>query len=486
MDPRTPVIVGAGQVLQREAEPERAREPLALMESAARRAADDAGAPALLEQIDWIHTPQGLWRYADPGRLLAERFGASRVRTAMAPISGSTVQFLVSRASLEIQSGACDVALVVGGEAERTSRRARRAGTELAWTEQPEGKPDRFFGTDGYELGWWERRYHIRPIQAFSMYENAVRAQRGETLDAHRQRIAGIWARNAAVASTNPYAWIQDGPSRDDIAAVAPDNPMVGYPYTKRMVANMVVDLGAALLLCSVETARRLGVPEDRWVFPHAATDAFRTAGVPERLAYHDEPVMRLAGQRAFELASSTPDDMAQVDLYSCFPSAVQIAAAELGFDEGRPLTVTGGLTFAGGPFNSYVLHALATLVDRLREDPGSRGFVSSVGGYMSKHAFGIYGTEPPPAGFAHACLDEEAEALPKRKGLEQYDGEVAVETYAVIPDGEGARLLFSCLDDAGARAFGTSGDPTLLAAVEHEELCGRRGVLRDGELLLG
>lgn len=487
LDPRTPVLVGAGQVRQRVDDPERAQEPLALMTRAAEAAADDAGSRALLSKLDAVFVPRGLWDYSNPGALLKDAFAVGNARTALGPISGSTVQWMLSRMAGAIAAGRSDIGLLVGAEAERSRRRAKARGVALRWTEQSDSEPDERFGGDQLDFGWWEQRYRARPIQAFSMYENALRAHRGEGLEAHRSRVAELWARFARVASTNPHAWIQDAPDAKEIATPGPDNPWVAYPYTKRMVANMVVDLGAAVIVCSLEAARRHGISEDRMVFLQAATDAARRCGVPERLAYHDEPVMGLAGRRALALAGAGPEDIDCVDLYSCFPSSVQIAAAELGFPLDRDLTVTGGLTFAGGPFNSYVLHAIATTMDRLRAAPGTRGFVSSVGGYMSKHAFGVYGTEPNEGGFAHECLDAEADSLATRRGLAEYEGAAQVETYCVLA-GSARRsesLLFACLTEAGERSFGISRDPALLEAVTNEELCGLRVRLREGEARL-
>jgi acetyl-CoA C-acetyltransferase len=501
LDPRTPVLVGAGQIHQRQDDPARSEEPLALMERAAECAAADAGARDWLRGLDAILVPRGLWRYSNPGALLRERFGTAGARTGLGPISGSTVQTMISWAAREIASGRSEAVLVVGGEGERSARRARAQGIAAKATEQRGSEPDLLFGSHDPGFGWWEARHRVRPIQAFSLYENALRAFRGETSDAHRARIARLWEGFARVAAANPHAWIRDAPSAERIATPAADNPMVGFPYTKRMVANMVVDQAAAVIVCSHGAARRRGVADERLVFLQAATDATRRCPVAERLAYHEEPALGLAGRRALALAEASPGDLAHVDLYSCFPSAVQIAAAELGFDLARELTVTGGLTFAGGPFNSYVLHAIATVVQRLRAAPGTRGFVSSVGGYMAKHAFAIYGTEPSPRGFRHECLDEAVSALPRRPALQDYEGPARVETFAVTPglDGAPGHILFSCLVpdckavaacSGGAagevRAFATSGDLDLLAAVGREELCGLPGRIRDGVLQLG
>ena len=167
-------------------------------------------------------------------------------------------------------------------------------------------------------------------------------------------------------------------------------------PYTKLLNSNIQTDQAAALILCSDAVARELGIDRERWVHPHAAGHAYDHWFVSEREDLHSSPAIRFAARAALEAAGAGIDEIAHLDVYSCFPSAVQIGCRELGIDpfaETRPLTVTGGLTFAGGPGNNYVTHAIATLVERLREDPGSLGLTTAVGWYLTKHAVGIYGT---------------------------------------------------------------------------------------------
>ena len=491
MDPRTPVLVGCGQVKQRCDDPREAQEPLALMAEAAERAADDAGNRALLRALDSIRVPHGLWRYSNPAALLRERFGCAGAQTAWGPISGSTVQRMLAHAAREIAAGRRDVVLLVGAEAERTVRRAKVAGIALDWTGQHGDAPDEEFGYSVRDRGFgkWEARFRPHPPQAFALFENALRFARGETIARHRARIAELWSRFSHVAANNPYAWIQKPMTPAEIAEPSETNRLVAFPYTKFLVANMVVDLGAALIVCSVEAARRHGIARDRWIFPHACTDVFETTPLGVRATLHDQAAIRTAGRRALELAGVSAEQVAHVDLYSCFPSAVQIAAAEVGLSTRRDLTVTGGLTFAGGPFNSYVMHSLATLVLRLREDPGRVGVASGIGGYMARHSWGVYASEPPAAGYRYEDVTARAQSETVTWD-EDYTGEVIVEAFTHLPardggdDGEDDYLLAACRIGAGRRTWATTDDPDLLRLMRHEEISGRAGRVRPGGVL--
>jgi acetyl-CoA C-acetyltransferase len=224
-------------------------------------------------------------------------------------------------------------------------------------------------------------------------------------------------------------------------------------------------------------------------VFPHAATDVFETTPLGVRATLHDQAAIRTAARRALALAGADAEQIAHVDLYSCFPSAVQIAAAEVGLPLERDLTVTGGLTFAGGPFNSYVLHSLATLVERLRGDPGSLGLASGIGGYMSKHAWGIYGSEPPAAGFRYEDVTASARCDTVAWD-EEFTGDVTVEAFTHLPardggeDGEDDHLLAACRIGPGRRTWATTDDPDLLHVMQREEIAGRAGRVRPGGVL--
>src|SRR5690606_21625753 len=197
------------------------------------------------------------------------------------------------------------------------------------------------------------------PVHFYAMAETAIRHRNGESVDDHRHRIASMWAAASEVAAANPDAWLRTAHDADAIATESPTNRPVSSPYPKLMTANLDVDQGGAVLLCSAAAAEAAGVPRDRWVFPLAGTGAADHWLVTNRWAFDESPAMRLAGRRATELAGAGPDDCALLDLYSCFPAAVQVAQRELAIDFGRPFTITGGLTFAAGPLNCYCILAL-------------------------------------------------------------------------------------------------------------------------------
>ena len=202
--------------------------------------------------------------------------------------------------------------------------------------------------------------------------------------------------------------------SAEEIRTTTASNRLVGAPYRKLMNSNNDVDMAAAVIMCSAEAADRLGVARERWVFPHAGTDCHEHPYVSQRDTFTRTPAVEIGGRRAMELAGVGIDDVAIVDLYSCFPSAVQLGAQSLGLALDGQLTRTGGLSFAGGPWNNYVMHAIATVVGELRERPGERALVWANGGYVTKHAFGIYGTQPPAGGFRHDDPQAEIDVLPE------------------------------------------------------------------------
>jgi acetyl-CoA C-acetyltransferase len=464
------VLVGAGQHLQRTADVTDALEPAALMERSVERAAADAGldGPPPADTVRVVSIIG--WRYRNPARFLARRLGLEDVDLAVTTNGGNSPQSLVNRTALDILAGDADVAVLAGAEAFRTYLRARRQGIRLDWPKAPDDDRPRSIGTplDMNHPVEIERGI-VQPVQIYPMFETALRAASGRSVEEHRRFLGELWSGLSHVAAGNPYAWIREPKTPEEIVTVDDRNRMIGLPYPKYMNSNSDVDMGAALIMCSVEAAGRLGIPEDRWVFPLSGTDCHEHNYVSHRDTFTRTPAIEIGGRLALDLAGTDIDGVELIDLYSCFPSAVQLGARSLGLGLDRQWSRTGGLPFAGGPWNNYPMHAIATIVRELRERPDSLALVWANGGYATKHAFGVYGTAPPPAGFRHAAPQDRIDALPRRDlaiGAEAA-GRATIEAYTVMfsRDGDAETALAACRLADGRRAWGSSTDPEVVRA---------------------
>jgi acetyl-CoA C-acetyltransferase len=255
---------------------------------------------------------------------------------------------------------------------------------------------------------------------------------------------------------------------------------MISWPYPKLMNSNNMVDQGAAVILCSASKAEQLRIPKENWVFPQAGTDSHDTYAVAERDELHRSPAIRIGGGRVLELAGLAVDDLDFVDVYSCFPSAVQVAARELGLplaDPARPLTVTGGLTFAGGPWNNYVMHSIATMTELLRANPGTRGLITANGGYLTKHSFGVYSTTPPTETFRWENVQGAVDREPTRTALVEWEGTGTVESWTVPFDREGRpeKAFIAVRTPDGERTWALIVDADAAAACVADDIAGTR-----------
>ena len=475
--PRTPVLVGVGQVLNRIDDLNAAMEPLEMMFRAIDLAAADTHVGGFLEQTQSVRVVRGMWPYQNPAKVIAERIGAPSAENVGTLIGGNQNQAIINETSLEILNDGLDLVVITGAENGNSTTKARRAGVELSYTAAP-GTYDRVVGAEQQPE---HHKYEVakgiqRAVQVYPMYDNAIRFQRGESVAEHLERVSSLWARFNDVAQTNPNAWVQNNMSAEEIRTPSAANRPISYPYTKFMNANMSVNMGAALIMASAEKADALGIPESRWVYPHAGVKGYDHFSASVREEFYTSPGIRLVGQRLLEMTATERDDLNFVDLYSCFPSAVQVAATEYGLSHERPLTVTGGLTFGGGPLNNYVMHSIARTVELLRETPGGRGLVTANGGNIYKHVHGIYGNEPPVKPFQFESVQEQISALPSRECLESYAGDATIEGYTVMYEGfERSIAHVACRTaDGAARTWVNTTDADLMRGMTEEEFCGR------------
>ncbi|MHB8262653.1 MAG: acetyl-CoA acetyltransferase [Acidimicrobiales bacterium] len=499
--PNTPVLVGTAQLTNHRIQdlPLTNRdEPVEVMAKVLDLAAADCGGDnagrKLLEQASILCTVQSLaWSYANPAQLVADRLAIEPKRLATTTIGGNGPQMVAAYAAKAIQAGQMDVALVVGADCVYTRRAARKDPTHpaLAWTTQPDNTPlPLLLGADKDPATLSEVGVGMdRPARIFPLFENAIRHAHGWSIAEHRRNIGALWESMSSIAASNPYAWQHHAYSAEEIYEASETNRMVCFPYTKLLNANMQVDQGAAFIMCSLEAARRAGVPSDRFVFPVAGVDAEDHWFISHRSDLHSSPAIRIAGQRALELANTSIDDIEYIDLYSCFPSAVQITADALGLpvnDPSRPLSVTGGLTFAGGPGNNYVSHSISAMSKLLRGKSAALGLVTGLGWYVTKHSLGLWSSDPPEAGFRHDNPQEEVNKLPQRSPAPAGGSPgkpLTLETYTVWHSRDGAPEfgIASYLNGDGRRGWGRITDMDTLGQIESEEGCGRTAELADG-----
>jgi acetyl-CoA C-acetyltransferase len=366
-------------------------------------------------------------------------------------LSGSSPQELVSLAAKRIADGELEVALILGGEARSSRQRLERAGEEAQWCRDPgTGTPERIADipdeviVETLELGG--------PVTFYALFEDSIRRAMGTTVDEHRDRISALWSRFNDVAVANPYAWDQRPYDTATIREATPDNRMISFPYTKCMVANNQVDMASALLLCSVSAARAAGVATDRMVFPQVGTTSHETWTVAQRRVLHGVPALAAAGQTALRESGLDIAEIEHIDLYACFPSIVQMSAAELGIDLARPLTVTGGLGFAGAPIANSSGHAIAAMVPLVRE--GGNGLIHANGGCATKHAFGIYGARPPER-FRYLDCNDLVDHDPRPVGTPEDSTEGTEEASTVVYDRNGpTHTVASVVTADGRRVF--------------------------------
>jgi acetyl-CoA C-acetyltransferase len=510
-DPRSPVLVGVGTA-QHEAE------ALDLMEVALREAALDATghrerAETLLRAVEQVAVPRGTWAYEDPGRAVAQRVGAPAARTELVEL-GVPQQTIVNQALADIWAGRLEVAAVVGGEGRRWWR--NHGGVGPAGSSPAPGPPDQtvipstdIVAPEEMEVGL------IEPVAQYAMIENALRAAEHIDIAAHQACIAALWARFNEVARSNPRAAFPAPRTAADLVSTGGDNRALAWPYRKWHASQWTVDQAAALVMCSVEAARRLGVPPGRWVWPRVALVADHAVPLSRRRAVHRWPAMGVLGRTAVSHLGFPLSELPTVELYSCFPAAVQVQQRELALDPSGTPTVTGGMAFAGGPLNNFVYQATAALVGRLRATadragaPSGRdeerpngaeglGMVTTVSGLLTKPGLAVWSSRPggPPL-----LGDLRAEAAAETDTVDvarDHTGPGTVVTYTVVWDrppqptrGGGAdrqaatgRLVVLADIDARRRVLATSERPQLAQRGRTEELVGRRVEIRGNEVV--
>ncbi len=491
VDARTPVVVGVGQFTERIDDPAyRGMSSVELATAAARAALADTDVPAAMAEA--IDTVVGLRQFEISGRGIAPlgcstnyprsvagRVGAAPARAVLEPIGGQGPQHVLTEFGAAIAAGQADVVMVIGSENGSTLRTFAGRMDKPDHSETVEGQlEDRGYGYEGLFNNYTVAHGLVGAPAQYGLLENARRARVGLGTADYRRSMAELFAPFSAVAARNPFAASPVARTVEEILTVDSDNRMICDPYPRLLVARDQVNQGAAVLLTSVQAARRLGVSEDKWVYLRGHADLVDQPLLDRAdLSFNSASV--LAVSEALRVAGVGLDDIGTFDLYSCFPVPVFNICDGTGLatDDPRGLTLTGGLPYFGGPGNSYSLHAIAETVARMRCAPGSFGMVGANGGIISKYSVGIYSTEAADwvsDDSAQLCAD--VAARPTTPVTEQADGPATIETYTVRYDWPvRTGIVIGRLDADGSRFLALSDDPDLVGLLSEGEPLGAR-----------
>lgn len=485
----TPIIIGVGQINDRPTEPAQGLDPVALMAASLKLAEADAGA-ALLADADYLGVVQQISfrELTEVPEAVAASVGA---RPAMlyqthGPNGDSPVMLLNEAANL-IGAGECRIALVCGAEALRTAAALRA-------TAQPGKRLDATREAATRCKPSYAQRYGlVAPVDVYPLYENAMRARTGQSFAEAQAESGAIWSRYSEVAAANEHAWIRKSASAEEIVTASENNRPIAFPYTKLQVANSSVNQGAGFIVTSVGEARRRGIAQAKWIYVGNGAAAHEADSPLRRDRYDRSRSMEVSILRTLELNGVTADSLDRVELYSCFPCIPKMARRIIGWPVERPATVFGGLTFGGGPIGNYMGHAIASMVDVLRAEPGT-GLLFANGGYATHNHSIVVSSGPIPAASFPRSYDYQAEADVLRDPIPEldrdYTGQAAIESFTVLYGRDGAprRGVVVALTPDGKRTLAevTRDDSATIARLTDPEgdLIGALGLIDSADEL--
>jgi len=468
-DDRIPVIVGVGEIVDRPKEIAAGLEPLALLEAALQRAEADSGG-RLLHQIQSLDIVNFLsWRYRDPEQQLAARLGIEPAHCYYGPVGGESPIRYIHEAAQRIARGECSVAAVCGAEAQSTATKAERAGITLPWTpfahDVPEPKRGAAFQKPiAVKLGVF------RPVTVYPFYEAASSAHWDQTPREAMAESGRLWSTYSAVAAQNPNAWLKRRFTAEEITTPSQDNRLIAWPYTKLMVANPTVNMGAAILITSLAKAKDAGIAEDRLVHIRGGASAEEPRDYLLRDQFFQSHPQNAVLNAVMELAGGSGRAFDAIELYSCFPCVPKMARRTLGLGADMQPTVTGGLTFFGAPLNTYMTHAACAMVRKLRAG-AELGLLYGQGGFVTKH-HGLVLSRQPPAEPLAQDTSVQAEADRNRGAVPEFVTEAAgkglVESFTVLygraGEVEHGVVMLRTEDDARTLARVPANDAATLA----------------------
>ena len=498
----TPILVGCSQHIDKQGT--EGLNYLEILEIVSKKTIDDCKAKvSLIDHLDAISiirfvadtpnrdtTTSNMWGYPNMPRSLNNSLGANISQEIYTATGGNSPQLAINEIALRIKSGDINCALIAGGEALDTFVSRLKSGKKIDWSDDPGGTPE-IIGSIREGSSEHEKLHGLYdPSVVYPLFANGLRGKQGQTIEEHMHEIGRLFSSFSKVASENEYAWFPLHRTANEISTIKPENRMVGFPYTKYMNSIMRVNQSSALIMTSAKKARELGIPESKWIFLNSGACINEIWNVTERVNFYSSPAIKKCVNSVLEMANIKQEEIHYLDIYSCFPCAVQIAIQEIGIepDDPRGLTLTGGLPYFGGPGNAYVLHSIASLMDKLRKNPGKNGLLTANGWYLTKHGAGVFSSAPFEGDWNQivdtSSMQLEINELSHPELLESVTGEGIIETYTISHSRNGAQkaIIVGKLENGKRFLANSYESEELLVMMSQEMLNAKVEVKSDGK----
>ena len=404
----TPVIVGVGDIIdKREVD---GPDPLTLLGQASGLAFQDTGIKNVIDYLDAIGvvrfsvdfstaTNQSRFGYSNFPRSLANKIGVKKdISELYSGMGGNAPQVLLQEISKKIHANEIHCALISGGEVLQTMISKLKSGEKLNWEDSAGGEPE-IIGINDEGFSKEEKKHYMDlPSNVYPIFANAIRSSKSQSSEEHLKECSELFSKFSKVASLNPKAWFPKFRTPEEIEEISDSNRLVGFPYTKYLNSMIRVNMASSLVVMSEKLTKELKIPQNKKVYIHGSCVLNDIWNVSKRPSLNESPAIRECGKEVLSQAGISLSEISFLDIYSCFPSAVQIAQKELSLDsnDDRPLTVTGGLPYFGGPGNAYTMFSSSEMVKKLRSNPNEYGMVTANSWFLTKHAINIFSCKPP------------------------------------------------------------------------------------------
>jgi acetyl-CoA C-acetyltransferase len=469
-----PVVVGLGS-LQQTGNFKDLDEALILMEQVTQTAIEDTTNHNISKYIDEVQVPKGYWKYRDPGRWIAERNNFSGAETSVTKI-GVLQQNLINSACKKIISGKIRASLIVGGEARYKKIRALIEGKEYIETELTLN-PDHYVkAKDDLYIKQEEEHLGLMAVGYYAILESALRAKKKLSIDEHKKYLGKMYSRFSKIAAKNTDGWSQKDLDWEDVANVTQKNTLQALPYNKFHCTSWNVNQASAMIICSEEIADELNIPQSKRVYPLASSETNHMIAAIQRPNLIKPIGLQLAAEYILEICDQNNIKPNTFELYSCFPVAVQMFAEALQLKNNENFTVTGGMSFAGGPLNSYMIQSTVKMLANIRNVPSTVGLITGVSGMMTKQAFALWANDPL-INFSSKDVTKHAEAIEKPVAISKLNkGSGVIIGYTVLPKNHKAeeKAVMYIEDINKNRKVLISYDKDILNKMREEEWVGK------------